>query len=738
VSQRNQTGAPLPAQPKTRGRLVHKYVALFVAVVGIALVANSLIEIRLWYREYQAALVLLGGLVLALLASLLLARRMVAPIEALRTGAARIGGGDLSQRVVIKTGDELESLADQFNDMAGKLQESYAELEKKLDLRTRELKEALEHQRATAEVLRVISSSPGALAPVFDAILANATRICEGQFGIFRRYDGGLLYATATRAVPPAYAEHLASTPMQVPADLAVGRALLAKQPIQVADAKANKPYREGNPEAVATVELGGARTLLAVPMLKDGEPLGTITVYRQEVRPFTDKQIELLVSFASQAVIAIENVRLLNELRSRTNELAQSVEELRALGEVSHAVNSTLDLEKVLETIVAKAVQLSRTDAGGIWVFDRLRNSFELHATYGMDEALIAGLRRQRVSLGETLIGRAAQNRVPLQVPDLSEEPVSPARDLLLAAGFRAVLAVPLLSPEGIVGMLVVRRRETGSFATSTVELLQTFAAQSVSAIQNARLFREIEEKGRQLESANRHKSQFLANMSHELRTPLNAVLGYSELLNDGIYGELTEKVHGVLERVQSNGRHLLGLINDVLDLSKIEAGQLNLRVDDYSMAALVKSVVAATESLARGKGLVLGTAIQEGLPLGRGDEARLSQVLLNLVGNAIKFTDRGSVEIAASAAGGRFTVSVRDTGPGIAEADQARIFEEFQQVDASSTRKKGGTGLGLAIAKRIVGMHGGRLTVESTPGAGSTFYMSVPIRIREGKEAA
>jgi class 3 adenylate cyclase/putative methionine-R-sulfoxide reductase with GAF domain len=402
------------------------------------------------------------------------------------------------------------------------LQESDAELEKKLELRTRELTEALEHQRATTEVLRVISSSPGAPVPVFDAILASATRICEAQFGILRRYDGGLLYTTATRGCPPAYAEHLANTPMHPPAGLAVGKALLTRQPIQVADAKANKPYLERNPEAVATVELGGARTLLAVPMLKDGEPLGTITVYRQEVRPFTDKQIELLVSFASEAVIAIamEKVRLLNELRSRTNELAQSVEELRALGEVSHAVNSTLDLEKVLETIVAKAVQLSSTDGGSIWVFDGLRRSFVLQATYGVDEALITGVCRQSASPGDTLIGRAAASRVPVQVPDLSEEPVSPARDLVLAAGFRAALAVPLLSPEGIVGMLVVRRRETGSFATSAVELLQTFAAQSVSAIQNARLFREAEENGLRIKALHDKVQEQAAELARWNRT--------------------------------------------------------------------------------------------------------------------------------------------------------------------------------------------------------------------------
>jgi signal transduction histidine kinase len=503
----------------------------------------------------RSAILLLGGLILAFLAGLLLARRMVVPIERLRAGAARLGRGELSERIAIKTGDELETLANQFNDMAGQLQESYADLERKIEL---------------------------------------------------------------------------------------------------------------------------------------------------------------------------------------RTQELARSVEELRTLGEVSQTVNSTLEIETVLQTIVAKAVQLSQTDAGAIYAFDETRQEFQLQATYGMDDALIDAIRHQRLGMDNPIAAEAARTRTPVQVSDLPEDPTQPVQNIIVRAGFRAVLVVPLLSPDGIVGALIVRRRESGTFASTTIDLLKTFAAQSVVAIQNARLFAEIEDKGRQLELASRHKSQFLANMSHELRTPLNAVLGYSEMMLDGLYGDMPEKAKGVLERVQNNGRHLLGLINDVLDLSKIEAGQLTLAMEDYSMAALVKQAVATTESLARTKRLALTAQVQDGLPLGRGDERRLTQVLLNLIGNAVKFTDKGEVAITAEAADGRFTVAVRDTGPGIAEADQARIFEEFQQVDDTSTRKKGGTGLGLAIAKRIMEMHGGTLTVQSNPGEGSTFRMILPVRAQHGKEAA
>jgi signal transduction histidine kinase len=296
----------------------------------------------------------------------------------------------------------------------------------------------------------------------------------------------------------------------------------------------------------------------------------------------------------------------------------------------------------------------------------------------------------------------------------------------------------VPLVSADRVIGVLAIQKKTLGAFPEETVKLMQTFASQSVLAIQNARLFREVEEQGRQLAVASQHKSQFLANMSHELRTPMNAVLGYAELLLDGIYGELPAKALGVLERVQTNGKHLLGLINDVLDLSKIEAGQLTLAIEDYAMGGVVRAVVSATESLANAKGLKLIATIADGLPIGHGDERRLTQVLLNLVGNAIKFTDTGEVEISAQAASGAFEVAVRDTGLGIAEADQKRIFEEFQQVDNTSTRKKGGTGLGLAISKRIVEMHGGTVAVRSAPGEGSTFQLTIPVRVDEQQEAA
>ncbi|MDH3850717.1 MAG: ATP-binding protein [Deltaproteobacteria bacterium] len=419
-----------------------------------------------------------------------------------------------------------------------------------------------------------------------------------------------------------------------------------------------------------------------------------------------------------------------------RTQELARSVEELKALGEVSQAVSSTLDLQKVLATIVAHAADLSGAESGAIYEFNEPSEEFQLRATHRMSEELIQAIREGGVKLGETALGWAGVNREAVQIPDILEEPTYPTSEIMKQEGFRALLAVPLFREDRLIGGLVVRRRAPGQFQKETVDLLQTFATQSALAIQNARLFREIEAKGRELEIASKHKSDFLANMSHELRTPLNAILGYTELILDKIYGDVPENIQEVLERVEKNGRHLLGLINDVLDLSKIEAGQLVLSLDDYSMKEVVHTVFTSVESLAAEKNLELKVSVAPEVAQGKGDHQRISQVFLNLVGNAIKFTEAGEVRVEATASDDTFVISVSDTGPGLSEADQQMIFEEFHQADGSSTRKKGGTGLGLSIARRIVEMHGGRIWVESTEGKGSTFWFTLPVRVERQKE--
>ena len=433
------------------------------------------------------------------------------------------------------------------------------------------------------------------------------------------------------------------------------------------------------------------------------------------------------------------EHSRTLEQkVEMRTRELARSVEELTALSEVSQAVSSTLDIETVLTSIVRHAVQLSKTDAGTIYEYDEQEEVFLPRINYGTQAAYVKALREARLRVGDgTVIGQAAARRAPAQVPDLAATPDYPlphARQ----TGYSALLALPLLREERLIGGLVVRRRAAGEFPAPVVNLLQTFAAQSVLAIHNARLFREIEDKGRELEIADKHKSEFLANMSHELRTPLNAILGYTELILDSIYGEVPEKIEDVLIRLKKNGRYLLGLINDVLDLSKIEAGQLTLSLQDYSMPAVIQTVFTSVEALAAEKNLDLKLTVADNLPPGKGDEQRLAQVVLNLIGNAIKFTSQGKVEVEASVADQTFLVSVSDTGPGIAADDQERIFDEFHQVDGSSTRKKGGTGLGLSISKRIVEMHGGRIWVESKPGHGSTFRLTLPVRVEKQRKQA
>ncbi len=414
-----------------------------------------------------------------------------------------------------------------------------------------------------------------------------------------------------------------------------------------------------------------------------------------------------------------------------RTRDLARVIEELQALSDVARAVNSTLDLNVVLKKIVTHAVELAQAEAGAIFRHDAAAGTFAIAESSGLDAPLVQVLTALRIVREETAMSEAAETRQPVQLVDTTEGVQYPLKATLLAAGFHSALIVPLIGPEHVLGALVLARRAAGSFASREVDLMTTFANQSALAMQNAELFQQLAERGRQLQLASEHKSQFLANMSHELRTPLNAILGYTELLSDGIYGQLPERAGGVLERVLENGRNLLALINDVLDLAKIEAGELTLGLEDYYLAPLVQNVMAAMEPLARAKGLSLIANAADGMPAGRGDARRLQQVLINLVGNAIKFTDAGEVEVSARDREGCFCIAVRDTGPGIAPEDQKKIFEEFQQVDNSSTRRKGGTGLGLAISRRIVELHGGRISVASTPGEGATFHVDIPVRV-------
>src|SRR6202048_1490641 len=559
-----------------------------------------------------------------------------------------------------------------------------ADLQEQVSALTRELAQARGEQTATSEVLHVISRSPGDLKPVFHTMLENATRICHAKFGVLQLYEDRAFRIGAIHNAPPAFAEAMARREllMRPTPQHPFRRMVTTKEVVQIADLTASPAYKVRDYGVVQLVELASARTFLAVPMLKENEVVGVIAIYRQEVLTFTDKQIAVVVNFANQAVIAIENVRLLNELRERTDELGRSVEELRALGVVTQAVNSTLDVDAVLTTIIAKAVELSGTEAGTIYTFDEVRRESPSRASHGMDETLVTAMRDQRIAAGETAVGRAAAQRVPIQIPDVHiiyDEAIahlpkdsSLVLDVVQRAGYRAFLIVPMLRPDRIVGALVVRRKEPGGFPRSTGELLETFADQAVLAIQNARLFREIEEKGRELEMASRHKSQFLANMSHELRTPLNAIIGVSEMPHE--YAEALQQDTEPLDRVLGAARHLLALINDILDLSKIEAGRMELQLEDFALAPLIDNVVKTIEPLAAKNSNKVSAHCDSAIGTVHADQMRRRQ---------------------ATGGPGWRTIAVSKTGIGMTVEQMGKLFQDFPQADASTTRKYGGTGL-------------------------------------------
>ena len=842
----------------------------------------------------RTGLLLLAGLVISALAASALARSMVRPIRTLDEGARRIGEGHLEQQIVVRTGDELEGLADQFNRMTAQLRESYAGLECKVEQRTAEMTEALEYQTAISDVLSVISESPTDVAPVFEAILSSASRLFAEPLAAVFRFDGRLVHLVATRNWPPEAIEdaHRLYPGVPNPAMMS-GRVILSGKVDTEEDALANPRYdetaaraghwrrmigapllKDGSPvgalviawpdpgktpkrqadllktfadqaviaienvrlinetnealeQQTATAEIlkvisnsptdvqpvldavaqraallcdataaqiflteGGMlhsraahspagaamkirgdtvpidatsmtgravlermtihcpdvlslmdteypaarsgqqrlgfRAILAVPLIREGGAYGTIFLYREEPRPFLAGQISLVQTFARQAAIAIENVRLFNETK-------EALEQQTATSEVLKAISRTsFELEPVLRALIENATRLCKSERG--FVFIRDGDAYLPAASHGASSEQLEFMRGRRLTAdSRTLVGRVALMRQVVHIEDAKTDAMYEWNDALELLGFRTMLGVPMLREGEPIGVVAIWRNEVRPFSARDTQLVASFADQAVIAIENVRLFREIQDKRRELEIANQHKSEFLANMSHELRTPLNAIIGFSEVLLERMFGELNEKQADYLNDIFTSGKHLLSLINDILDLSKIEAGRMELDLDWFDPAVALGNAMTLVRERAQQHGIALsldtGPQPAEAAQEIYADPRKFKQIMLNLLSNAVKFTpDGGKVGVRATLVDGLLEVAVSDTGIGIAKADHATVFEAFRQVGHHYTNKQEGTGLGLSLTQRFVELHGGTLKVESEVDQGSTFTFTIP----------
>jgi signal transduction histidine kinase len=593
------------------------------------------------------------------------------------------------------------------------------------DLR-RSLIEAREQQTATSEILRVISQSPTDVRPVFNTIMSSIVRLCDAKFCVAYRYEGDQLHVVAHDNLTPEMLASLNARYPQPPSrETATGISTLERRAVHIPDATVD----DVPPASREFARQQGWGSMLAVPLLRDGQPIGNIAVSRVEAQSFSEQQVALVQTFADQAVIAIENVRLFRELETRNRDLTATSEILQTIS------RSPTDVRPVFTAIAKSAALLTGAVMASVYEFDGSLIHLRVVEPGDWPHANEFRLNFPTAPAPTLAAGRVILDRALLHLADLQNDPDTPelTREWARRMSLRSVLWVPMLREGAPVGVIGVTRREFGLFSDEQVRLLQTFADQAVIAIENVRLFKELQAANRELAAASQHKSEFLANMSHELRTPLNAIIGFSEVLTDGMFGELNEKQEEYLKDIHASGTHLLSLINDILDLSKIEAGRMELELTEFDLPTAIENALMLVRERAGRRSLSLETHIDDGLGEIRADERKVRQVVLNLLSNAIKFTPEGGrIDVGAVPKDGFVEVSVGDTGIGIAPEDQEKVFEEFRQV-GTAAKKIEGTGLGLTLCRKFVELHGGRILVKSELGTGSTFTFTIPVRRRE-----
>ena len=583
-----------------------------------------------------------------------------------------------------------------------------------------ELRESLQQQTATADVLKVISRSTFDLQVVLNTLVESAARLCEADMAAIARQRDAKYYLVATHGFPASFIEYVESLPLEPGQQSATGRVLLEGKRVHIVDVLADPEYSMGEAQ-----RKGGYRTILAVPLLREGTPIGVLHLHRTVVRPFTDKQIELVETFADQAVIAIENARLLNELRESLQQQTATADVLKVIS------RSTFDLKAVLQTLVESAARLS--DADKATITRQIDGVFYRAESCGFSAEFMDRVRTMPVEPERgSVSGRALLEGRSVHIVDVRADPEFTFAEAQQLGGVRTALGVPMLREGVPIGVLALTRSEVRPFTEKQIELVSTFADQAAIAIENVRLFDEIQDKSRQLEEASKHKSQFLASMSHELRTPLNAIIGVTEMLLEDAREFKREDELEPLDRVLRAARHLLALINDILDLSKIEAGRMELHLESFPLVPTIEDVAKTVEPMAAKNANRMVIDCPPDLGTIHADQTRFRQALLNLASNANKFTENGTVTIAArpQQVDGRewITIAVTDTGIGMTEEQMGRLFREFSQADASTSRKYGGSGLGLAISRHFCRLMGGDVTAESKPGEGSTFTIRLP----------